>query len=224
MDKKVVETIKKLLALAGSCNEHEAKLAMTKANEFLTRHNLSLQDVESAEFNYQKSILAETKRATTEGKFIFPILNEFFFVNIVSSRSRRDGITTIYLLGEEVNVKVAEFTYSFLAPKFKDLWKKYQKENDLPANYKQSYYNGLALGIRDQLKERRFGVEKETGLVVVEDPKLKAFTKDSFTRLTSSRTTISIRDSESVDAGIAAGKGLKLTQGIAGNNSKGLTA
>lgn len=224
MDKKVVETIKKLLALAGSCNEHEAKLAMVKANEFLTRHNLSLQDVESAEFNYGKSILTESRKAAAESKFVLAILNEFFFITTVKSRNRKQGFTTIYLLGEEVNVKVAEFTYSFLLSKFKDLWKTYQKENDLPAKFKSSYYNGLYVGIKDQLRERRFGVEKETGLVVVDDPKLDKFTKDCFSKLSTTTSSVTIRDSESVDAGIAAGKGLKLTQGIAGNNSKGLTA
>ena len=47
MDNKVVERIKKLLSLASSPNEHEAKMAAEKANELLLRFNLTASEVES---------------------------------------------------------------------------------------------------------------------------------------------------------------------------------
>ena len=45
MDQKVMEKLKKLLALAGSPNEHEAALAMSRAEEIMRRHNITLMDV-----------------------------------------------------------------------------------------------------------------------------------------------------------------------------------
>lgn len=47
MDTKIIDRIKKLLALAESDNESEAKLAMERANELLLRYNLSSSQVAS---------------------------------------------------------------------------------------------------------------------------------------------------------------------------------
>lgn len=41
----IIEKIKKLLALAGSANAHEAELAVAKAQEMMTRHQVSERDL-----------------------------------------------------------------------------------------------------------------------------------------------------------------------------------
>jgi len=45
MDQKIIEKLQKLLALSGSDNEHEADMAMRKAEELMREHNLSVADV-----------------------------------------------------------------------------------------------------------------------------------------------------------------------------------
>lgn len=45
MDQKIIERLQKLLALAASDNEHEAELAMSKAEALMREHNLSVADV-----------------------------------------------------------------------------------------------------------------------------------------------------------------------------------
>jgi hypothetical protein len=45
MDQKIIEKLQKLLALAASDNEHEAGLAMSKAEALMREHNLSVADV-----------------------------------------------------------------------------------------------------------------------------------------------------------------------------------
>ncbi len=45
IDHKIVERLKKLLALSASDNENEANLAMRKAEDLMRRHNLSVADV-----------------------------------------------------------------------------------------------------------------------------------------------------------------------------------
>ena len=45
---KVIEKVRKLLALAESSNEHEAALAASRAQEILARHNLTMAQVDSA--------------------------------------------------------------------------------------------------------------------------------------------------------------------------------
>ena len=46
---KIIDKIRKLLALADSPNEHEAALAAKKAQELLAEHNLSLSELEGKE-------------------------------------------------------------------------------------------------------------------------------------------------------------------------------
>lgn len=46
---KIVERVRKLLALAKSANEHEAALAAFKAQELLTEYNLKLDDVKEGD-------------------------------------------------------------------------------------------------------------------------------------------------------------------------------
>ena len=55
MDIKVVEKIKKLLALSESSNEHEAKVSLLKAQELLAKHKLSLKEVKEFKI-YNNSI------------------------------------------------------------------------------------------------------------------------------------------------------------------------
>ena len=43
---KLIETIKRLLALSTSSNKHEAELAMAKASEIMEKHRISLSEVE----------------------------------------------------------------------------------------------------------------------------------------------------------------------------------
>ena len=45
MDEKLIEKIKKLLALSESSNENEAKIAMLKAQELLAKHKLSIKEI-----------------------------------------------------------------------------------------------------------------------------------------------------------------------------------
>ena len=45
MDQKIIEKLQKLLALSASDNEHEAALAMSKAEALMREHNLSVADV-----------------------------------------------------------------------------------------------------------------------------------------------------------------------------------
>jgi len=53
MNKKILEKIQKLLSLATSDNEHEAKAAMDKANALLVKHNLSMQEAKE-NLEYEK--------------------------------------------------------------------------------------------------------------------------------------------------------------------------
>ena len=81
MDKeKVIDRVKKLLNLANSDNENEAKLAAGNASKLLTKYNLSMQEV-NVNRDYENSSVAEKPRMSQEDKWIFPLLKEFYYIH-----------------------------------------------------------------------------------------------------------------------------------------------
>lgn len=113
---KLVAKIEKLLSLAQSSNEHEAKAAAEKASELLVRHNLTLQQVVGREPAFK---IEERETGShcfrTEDKFVTALVTKFFFVRIVVGRKRVEvngeirAKTVLSFIGEEVNAKVAAY-------------------------------------------------------------------------------------------------------------------
>ena len=74
MEKDYREKIKKLLALAESPNEHEAKAALLKAKELMAEHKLSELDVKDTGKKEVKEVLLEGMQASTRhNPWIIPL-------------------------------------------------------------------------------------------------------------------------------------------------------
>lgn len=212
---KIIDKIQKLLALATSPVEAEAKSAAAMANKLLIQHNLTMQDVpDKSQKQYEKDTLFEGSEARTEDKFITSLLGEYFFVRIVTRRDRRAGKTIFIILGEETNVAVARYVYEFLHRAFKDLWKQYQKETGAKSGSKQSYYMGLYKGLQEQFKAKHREVVTDRGLILVKDGDLERFVKDNFDRLRSSSQKVNLNDARAKEQGFEKGKSLHISRGI----------
>jgi len=228
MNKSVTEKIKKLLALATSSNEHEAKLAAAKANKLLIKYNLTMQDVDFSEEkrNYENKTFTAPKRSV-EDKFIFVILNSHFFVDVVIGRGatyftksgNRRTEFKYHFVGEEVNVEIAKYVHNFLTMKFKDLFNEFKKGCDGKPD-RRAYYAGLQAGLNEQLSATRKEVTEETGLVVVPDPGLEKFKFSEFGRLGSKQFSGYGNDAASREAGHEQGKKLKIARGLGGGGKK----
>lgn len=157
--RRFIEKVEKLLALAGSCNEHEAALAMKKANELILKYNIRQGDAEE-HANYTFTILNNKKRQI-QGyqRQICMILSDFFFVRVILS-DLYDAQTdqthkTIELLGKTENVTVAEYCYHFLENQLKLLWQQNRhKFKGSARTERNSYYLGLLKGFHAKLKQQ----------------------------------------------------------------------
>jgi len=238
MNKKLLERIQKLLSLASSDNEHEAKLAMDLANELLVKHNISMQQAHT-DLDYEKTILSEDPKVAPEDKFLWTILQRHFFVKIVTSRRyastesvdsvlaqlfgrRRTRKTVTFILGSDTNVQIASYVFGYLKRTFKNLWVAYKKETGCKANVKQSFYYGLETGLLEQLQATRKKVETEQGLVLVPDTKLKSFMDDAFNNLKSSKSKINLNNQQAIDDGSDQGKNIRISRGIESKGKAGL--
>jgi len=109
--RKLIGRISKLLALAGSSNEHEASLAMQKSTELLYKYNIERSELDRAEGCQRLTINTRRQRLPVWRKLICSILQDYFFVKVVCS-SLYDPVEclsfkTIELLGRAENVTIA---------------------------------------------------------------------------------------------------------------------
>ena len=80
---RLLSKFKKLMALSGSSNEHEARAAMAKAREFLTRHNLD-ELAQGGPKHYSTRHLGGIKGRVQSYEYrLASILNDFYFVEII---------------------------------------------------------------------------------------------------------------------------------------------
>jgi Protein of unknown function (DUF2786) len=223
---EIIEKIQKLLALANSDNENEAKLAAERATALLTKHNLSLQDVSVEDRQYTHAhFMGKTSRRTMEQSWIFSIVQKFFFVKVVSGKRYNPNIgktvTVWSFFGQPHNVEVAIYVYQFLDNTFVNLYEEYAKNGGKTGKKaRNSFYAGLHTGLCQQLSATQAKVQQEAGLVIVPDAGL-----DNFINETVGKTKKSVSKSVNIDAqafskGAEEGKNIRIAKGLGSQSNQ----
>ncbi|MBU0730804.1 MAG: SprT-like domain-containing protein [Proteobacteria bacterium] len=229
---KMLNKVRKLLALARSGNEHEAFAATRKVNEIIARYNLRRvgQDEDSS-YNY-RVINHRKKRIENYQRLICSILSDFFFVEIIFAGQYDAALCrtnkVINLLGTEENVLIAEYIYYFLFNNLPLLWEKHALETKEPVSRKRSYWLGVLSGFREKLAgfeppadvlARKNGKENlpitVSAVVCAGDSGLQDFKRMLFPRLFTRRGRPSNVFGNSYQAGITAGRELNVSRAIA---------
>jgi hypothetical protein len=230
---QLLAKIEKLLALAESANEHEALLAMEKANQLIAKYNISrieerrLSDYDCIIINPGK------KRIENYQRRICAILTNHFFVRVILSDLFDAKLCcthkTIELLGTRENVLMANYVYSFLLARMESLWRQYQRTHTTTGRRKHSYCLGVADGFHRKLSARqetfpgqpatRTGGGASLSVQVCDnDQGLARFIRQRYPRLshrTSAAAGVSLSEYE---AGCRDGGNLTLHKGLAGND------
>lgn len=217
----IIKKIQNLLALANSSNENEASLAANMANKLLTKHNLSLQQIQKREKTFGSNRIETGKRRfASELTYVSSLVEEFFFVRIIHSRHRdfmgKLSNYTMLVIGESHNVMIAEYVIEFLSRSFKENFKNYRKATGCPISSKKSYYYGLFAGLHKKLKESVQTVQAETGLVLVPDADLDKHIRDNFNNLKTSKEKGRLTDSAAVQQGKEDGQKINIARGMGG--------
>lgn len=168
-ESNTLRKIQKLLALATSNNENEAEQAMIKSQQLLLKHNLESTYIDSKDEEkvFLKRILKQ-KRENAKMRSIARIL-ETFFVSTVYAR----GEECIYLelLGNAVNIEIAEHVATFLESELERLWKQVQRHTHLKGMIaKNSFFLGLAKGYCNKIEalKREYSSDVSHALMVIE--------------------------------------------------------
>ena len=179
---RVLARIRKLLALAGSANQHEAEIAMRRAHELMLRHNIE----HAAQRTYEVRHLGEpARRGTRVEADIAGILAAFFFVKVIRIPVYlpRDGKRgAVYeITGTHANVEMASHVYAFLLATATRLWDEHRRDHR--GRDRLSYQCGVVRGFAEKLEAERTELVG-TGLVWRGDRQLEEFYRARNPRIT----------------------------------------
>lgn len=205
----VLRKIQKLMALSSSHNAHEAELAMVKSQELLAKHNLESAYIGAESEMVTLRRLMKRKREDAKMRAIAKIL-ETFFVSIVYSRG--GGFIYLEVLGETINVEIAEYVAAFLDQEFERLWKQTALKGAVAKN---SFFLGLAKGYCGEIAALKQSYDKNALMVI--EKKLAHMKDQVYPRL--SRTTSSAKHCSASSAlGESMGRNLSINQALKGKN------
>ncbi|MBP8807416.1 MAG: DUF2786 domain-containing protein [Kofleriaceae bacterium] len=171
---RVLERIRKLLALAGSANQHEAEAAMRTAHGLMLRYNV---DGVGQRHAYQVRHVGDptARRSTAEG-MIAVLLAEFFFVRVIQipvylPALGRHG-QVFELTGTAANLDMAEHVFEFLRATAERLWHANRADARIRSGHDRARYQaGVIAGFHDKLRAERTEL-RGTGLIWVGDADL----------------------------------------------------
>ena len=222
--------VKKLFALSQSPNEAEAMQAFSKAQELLTRHNLSMSDLaDSAPEQVEEQIIDESQRPSSWKGAILVAVSK---ANYCMSFNRHDsqGIKQM-MLGRPVNIQSAKIQFEYLVEAVERLAK---LENG-DRTFKNSFRLGAAHRLHSRIIEN-MRKQKEEGMaasgnsaavsaIVMRslyqklDAELQAYAKDKLNLKSRSHRPAN-NSREGYQAGHEAGDRVSLNKQVGGGNQR----
>lgn len=219
--------IRKLMALSTSPNEHEAALALERAQALLTEHNLTMAEVASAqETKYTVDSDLQSAIWCTWVPMLYTRVAKLFFCGYISSER---GFTNTHLfVGEEHNVVVAKLIGQYLLKAVTDRAMASMKSKGYEGD--EAYYSSFCHGACYRLCER---IEERLKEPVVSKPgklpavrsmylqtqsKIVAWMKANY-QIQEDRVRIRGLDSPAVNDGIVAGDDISLDTQVGGPKS-----
>ncbi|MDJ0651703.1 MAG: DUF2786 domain-containing protein [Simkaniaceae bacterium] len=201
-NKRIVDKVRKLLSLSLSPQPEEAKQATLKAKKLLSKYNL---EITAADDETALIRTLEKKRSRVKLQAIAEILRTFFVYPVINHGR---GVLYLEIIGDRINVEVAEHVAHFLDKHFETLWKEGRKKNPLLKGgaAKNAFFRGLATGYQQQENP------PSTGLVRIEKELVKRI-ETFYPHLTLSKYT-PIYSERATKIGEHFGKKLKIRMGI----------
>jgi hypothetical protein len=223
-DDRVLGRIRKLLALAGSENQHEAELAMKKAHALMLRHNLDqVPHGPSQTLRYVVRHLGKPHRRSTPVELeIMGIISEYFFVEVIRVPVYQvhtgTHASTFEVMGTRENVEMAEHVHAFLLATCDRLWRENRADRRVKSGRDRlAYQSGVIRGFRDKLVAERTELAQTEGLVWVGDSELETFFRSRYPRITRRRRLV--RYSGAHAAGREAGRTVVLHKPVTGGET-----
>lgn len=180
MDKDYKEKIRKLLALAESPNEHEAKAALLKARQLMAEHKIAeaeLKDVEKQEVKDIRTDITCSKRRNPWIIHLSAVIGENYCCKGYRNHGYGEQMQVIGFIGLEDDVEICVAVFKYAVDCILSEIKRIEKENQCYyRNYVKklcdSYGYGFSVGIAAAFEEQQEANESDWGLVLVMPPEV----------------------------------------------------
>ena len=166
---RVLERIRKLLALAGSANRHEAEGAMQRAHELMLRHNIEAAAATEKRAFEVRHLGDPQRRISGVEAAVLSLLTDCFFVRVIRipvylPRGGTRGHVH-ELTGTRANLDLAVHVYEFLLATAERLWRENRTDARVRGGRDRiAYQTGVIRGFHDKLRLERVTLAG-TGLV-----------------------------------------------------------
>lgn len=219
-ENSILTRIEKLFSLANSDNEHEASLAMKKAQELLSKHNIS--ECPQQDYVY---LIINSKKQKLHGyqSRIGSLLMNYYYVDVVLSElydaSSHQVHKTMEILGSKENVLIAEYVYHYLMATLESLWTSYKSKTGATRHHKRSYFLGLLSGFEKTLAKNQETEDAKLGttskaLINANNKQLKQFVGQRFPRLQKKTSNRSRYDYGAYRSGQSEGRNITINKGV----------
>lgn len=216
---RIMEKVKKLLALAGSENRNEAELAMATAQRLMLEHNIA-----TVPLGYVFQHLgAPSGRTPAHAKDLSSLLQQHFFVEVLWVRTfdvaRGAWGQVLEVCGTPENVAMAAYVHAWLLRTAEALWKAHRRAEGLTSDRdRRAFLAGVVRGFSEKLAEGSRRAEA-TGLTWVGDPGARRFFRSRHPRI---RTTYyRAAGGQAHAAGKARGREIVLHRPVTGRGEGG---
>ena len=221
----ILNKVRKLLRLADKsrgATENEAKVALAKAQDLMTRHNidsalLRMEAGEKSGTNVTKGLYELPKTLNPADMMILSLLQGHFNVRIILMSGHRK--TALDIIGAPEDVDFAIFALSFLRKTFFRCWNEFKKTAWNPD--RASYYRGLRDGIDAELTAAKEKAEQSYGeddrntyalAVVDQDAAITRYVDENYGNVRTRRQRRRRVDSASYFAGETKGRTIRINR------------
>ncbi len=217
---RILLRVRKLMALAGSPNRHEAEAAMTKAHELIARYNLDLLARAGRSDFITAPAGLPTLRHFAEDYSLAHLLQDFYFIqgiwlsSYVVEKGKMGRVLEVS--GTVPNVKLALYVYDFVARFIQKQWLEYNGGKRLNRYRRTDFSVGIIEGFRSRLESQRESLKSPASqaLLKLQDPRLKEYMAYQYPHTVFFRSGRRRRDARVVQDGRRVGKKLVITRAL----------
>lgn len=215
---KIVQKIKKLLALSESSNVYEAELSMLKAQELLAKHKLSIKEVKGYKISASDIKEKKSNISFTKAKW------KAHLANLIADNFgcyyyfKTSGTHNITFFGREEDIEICNIVLEYAIDSINSTVKRLRYLNIRDGYSTKGIENDYAIGFINGLKkkfEEQKSANQEWGLVLVKDEEVtEAYKEINFRRTINTSITFK-GNSKAYDKGYEDGGKFSISDKIA---------
>lgn len=228
--KKVIERIKKCLALAQSDNPNEAATALRQAQKLMREYNLSENELKTSNVNEHRERFGKgIRKPPTWMNYLTAVCANCFDCERVLQTYRNAGYKEVVFIGIGEAPRMAYYAYEVLARQLNQARDKYVKEQRehyirVPRTLANSFAIGWVISVGDKIeslkaKEETPVVSNEKALVIVANNLVKEYMNNNYKNIKKTKAGKDKIEAEAFTQGIKEGKKANLYQPM-NNNSE----